>query len=122
MIAEAVIVRDNAVLMVKQHVQRGDIVWNFPGGGIECNETAEQACIREAKEETGYHICVKALLQEKNGKYTYVADIIGGELHLDRGLDCNGDLIEVALVSINDVQRFDAVTAPILELYFEATD
>ncbi|WP_307449681.1 NUDIX hydrolase [Paenibacillus sp. V4I3] len=37
--------------MVKQYVQRGDIVWNFPGGGIEEYETPEQACIRETKKK-----------------------------------------------------------------------
>ncbi|BBH24566.1 hypothetical protein Back11_59110 [Paenibacillus baekrokdamisoli] len=52
MIAQGIIVQGNSVLMVKQFVQRGDIVWNFPGGGIEENETPEQACLREVKEET----------------------------------------------------------------------
>jgi len=35
MISQALITRNDKVLMVRQHVQRGDIVWNFPGGGIE---------------------------------------------------------------------------------------
>jgi len=56
MIAQAFIYENGKVLMVKQHVKRGDIVWNFPGGGIKENETAEEACIREVKEETGYNI------------------------------------------------------------------
>ncbi|MFC4322963.1 NUDIX hydrolase [Litchfieldia salsa] len=43
MISQAIIIKDNKLLMVKQYVQRGDIVWNFPGGGIERNETPEQA-------------------------------------------------------------------------------
>lgn len=47
LIAEAIIIQNNSVLMFKQYVQRGDIVWNFPGGGIEEGESPEQACIRK---------------------------------------------------------------------------
>ncbi|WP_285850065.1 NUDIX hydrolase [Paenibacillus sp. MER 78] len=43
MIAEAIVIEGNRLLMVKQYVSRGDIVWNFSGGGIEVNETPEQA-------------------------------------------------------------------------------
>lgn len=39
-------------------VQRRDVpVWVLPGGGIECNESAEIAAIRETFEETG--VCVE---------------------------------------------------------------
>lgn len=39
MISQAFIIENDKVLMVKQYVERGDIVWNFPGGGIEMGET-----------------------------------------------------------------------------------
>jgi ADP-ribose pyrophosphatase YjhB (NUDIX family) len=116
MIAEAVIVRDSRILMVKQHVERGAIVWNFPGGGVEGNETAEQACVREAKEETGYDISITKLLSENEGKYTYLAEIIGGDLFLDTTNKSNQDIIEVAWIRPDDCERFDAVTAHILNL------
>ncbi|WP_156390146.1 NUDIX hydrolase, partial [Paenibacillus sp. Root444D2] len=58
MIAQAIIIKNQYVLMVKQYVERGDIVWNFPGGSIEQYESPEQACIREVKEQTGYDICI----------------------------------------------------------------
>ena len=45
-----VVQEDGSFLMVK----RRDIpIWVFPGGGIETGETAQEACIRELKEETG---------------------------------------------------------------------
>jgi 8-oxo-dGTP diphosphatase len=38
-------------------VKRKDVpVWVLPGGGIEFNESAEEALIREIQEETGYQI------------------------------------------------------------------
>lgn len=43
LIAQALIVNGNKVLMVKQFVERGYIVWNFPGGGIESEERPEEA-------------------------------------------------------------------------------
>ncbi len=48
-------------------VKRRDIpVWTIPGGGIEPFETAEEAIIREIKEETG----VNALIDRKVALYT----------------------------------------------------
>ncbi|WP_157964507.1 NUDIX hydrolase [Exiguobacterium flavidum] len=44
--------------------------WALPSGGIEPGETAERACVREVKEETGYdveiveHLFVKEAVSE----------------------------------------------------------
>ena len=62
MISQALIIREGQLLMVKQYVFGGWIVWNFPGGGIEEDETPEQACIREVKEETSFDTVIKSLL------------------------------------------------------------
>jgi 8-oxo-dGTP diphosphatase len=117
MISQAIIIENSKVLMVKQYVQRGDIVWNFPGGGIENNETTEQACIREVKEETGYDVQITKLLYQSEKKYSYLAEIIGGSLNLDVNLVGNVDIIAVEWICLLDTEKFDNYTKPILDIY-----
>lgn len=69
-------------------VKRRDVpVWVFPGGGIEENESGEQAVIREIFEESG----LKVDIVRRVGTYTggffikpvhlYECRIVGGQLH-----------------------------------------
>lgn len=116
-ISQGIIIQDNKVLMVKQYVQRGDIVWNFPGGGIEDDETPEVACIREVKEETGYDVTIENLIHRSSNKFTFIANIIGGHLHLDSMIEDNADIIDVAWIDINDKDKFDEYTTPAIDLF-----
>jgi len=50
--AAAIIIQDNSLLLIHRF-KSGREYYVFPGGHIEDGETAEQACIREVKEETG---------------------------------------------------------------------
>ena len=45
-----IILRDDNILLIR--TSKGDL--KFPGGGLEGNETYEEALIREIREETGY--------------------------------------------------------------------
>ncbi len=49
----AIIIKNDKILLI--HSNKGD--YKFPGGGVEENESHDEALIREVKEETGYVNC-----------------------------------------------------------------
>jgi len=115
-ISQAVIIKGRKILMVRQRVERGDIVWNFPGGGIEKDETPECACIREVKEETGLDIKDLNLIHKQDEKYTFLIKNIKGRIKLDKTNKDNDDIFEVKWISLHDYNKFDNYTKPIIEL------
>lgn len=50
---DALIIQDGNILLVKRGVEPNKGKWATPGGYIGWNESAEEALIREVKEETG---------------------------------------------------------------------
>ncbi|OIP97791.1 hypothetical protein AUK40_02530 [Candidatus Wirthbacteria bacterium CG2_30_54_11] len=50
---DAVVVREGSVLLIKRKAEPYAGCWALPGGYMEYGETAEQASLRELKEETG---------------------------------------------------------------------
>lgn len=51
---KCIVQKDGKILMIRNTYGKGR--WTFPGGGIEKNETPEQAAIREVREEVGIEI------------------------------------------------------------------
>ncbi|UXY25008.1 NUDIX domain-containing protein (plasmid) [Streptomyces cynarae] len=70
-LAVAVVVDHGHLLLIRRSAPEGDLVWALPGGRIEPGETAKQAAVREALEETG--LTVEA------------AEEIGERVHPDTG-------------------------------------
>jgi 8-oxo-dGTP diphosphatase len=94
-VSAAIITDGERVLMVRRRVKEGELSWQFPAGGVEEGETAEQAAVRETLEETG--LTVKAVryigdrVHPKSGKFmAYTAcEVVDGEARVadDEELD-----------------------------------
>lgn len=64
----SIVEQDGRFLFVREHTSRG-IAINQPAGHLEHDETLQQAAVREALEETGWHIEPVAI----SGLYLYQA-------------------------------------------------
>ncbi len=66
-------IEEGKLLLVNHAMGRKMELWLPPGGGINLNESAEEALIREFKEETGLNIEVE--------KFMFVNEFKSGVLH-----------------------------------------
>jgi len=64
-IAAAVIVHEGKVLLVRRKESEGALTWQLPAGAIEDGETAEQAAVREASEETTVSVSAEEVLGDR---------------------------------------------------------
>ncbi|MBD7963535.1 NUDIX domain-containing protein [Fictibacillus norfolkensis] len=118
MLAQGVVIHEGKVLLVRQKVKRGDIVWNYPGGGVEDGETFEQACVREVMEETGYTVkIIKSLFQSKE-KQTFLCERISGTLSIED----DEDILDVRWIDLKDNRYFDDVSRPVVEMVFKTME
>lgn len=107
-ISAAIIVDGDRTLMVRRRVKEGELMWQFPAGGIEPGETAEQAAVRETQEETGLTVKAERLLGErvhpKTGRtMSYTAcSPIEGEAHVAD----DDELDAVAWVALDEIPEY----------------
>lgn len=107
-ISAAIIVSEGRVLMVRRAVKEGELMWQFPAGGIEPGETPEEAAVRETLEETGLKVEAESLIGQrvhpKTGReMSYTAcRVIDGEAHV---ADAE-ELDAVAWVSLAEIPEY----------------
>lgn len=79
-IVNAIIIKDNKILVVKRSKEPYLGMYNLPGGHVEPGETNEEALIRELKEETNQDILITKFLEmipnNNNECYIFYAKII----------------------------------------------
>ena len=61
--AAAIIIRDKKLLVIQRQKPDRDY-YILPGGGVEFEESFEEACIREVKEETGFDVISLQLVRK----------------------------------------------------------
>lgn len=112
--SQAVVIRNNRILMIKEKID-GRIFFNLPGGGVEDGETPEQAALRELLEETNVHgkIIRKLSVQYKADNagevHTFLVEVNDDELP-SKGYD--PELREQAIVGVewkklNEITEID---------------
>ncbi len=68
--------RDGCVALVRRGIEPRKGYWSFPCGFMEVDETAEQAALRETREETGLEVDLGPHL----GTYSYRDEACGGSV------------------------------------------
>ncbi|MFB3738242.1 MAG: NUDIX domain-containing protein [Candidatus Velamenicoccus archaeovorus] len=61
---------DVGIVLAARRTRRGDLVWGLPKGAIEEGEAAEEAAVREVREEVGLEAEIEAPLGDI--RYVYV--------------------------------------------------
>lgn len=104
----------NEILLVKRKPGEGALLWQFPGGSIEDDESVEEAVVRELKEETGVDVKVLEIIGERVHPYTkkhmtYIAcEYVGGELKVN-----DDDLEKAEWAKISELRSY--FTTPLYE-------
>lgn len=87
--ADALIVEGGKVVLIRRAFEPFKGKWAIPGGFVEEGESAEECCVREAREEIGLEVEIEKLLgvfsnPERDPRGTigiaFLCRVVGGEL------------------------------------------
>jgi 8-oxo-dGTP diphosphatase len=112
--AQCLITRGNQVLMVKHH-HGGVEWWCLPGGGLESQESAADAALRELEEEccvSGKILCQTSVYTDGSGieADTFLIDIGNQEPHMGSDPEFSKDdqiLVDVQWLSLPEISERD---------------
>ena len=111
----AVIICNGKILLEKRKGEPGRGKWAIPGGLVELGESAEQAVIREVKEETNLKVeqpklidVVNNITLDENDKIKYHFVIVDYFVKLTGGkLEAADDAAELRWVGFDEVESYD---------------
>ncbi|MEM2917775.1 MAG: NUDIX hydrolase [Candidatus Bathyarchaeia archaeon] len=111
----AIIICDGKILLEKRKGEPGKGKWSVPGGLVELGERAEDAVVREVKEETGLVVAdpelidvVDNIVLDENGEVKYHFVIIDYFVQLKGGeMRAADDADELRWVPLNEAEKYD---------------
>ena len=111
------VLKDNELAVIFRRKIKGEKVEEYyaiPGGGVEENETLEEALIRELKEELNIEVNVKDLVfkieQEDRIEYFYNCEYLSGTFELNGEeieRNCLENYYEPTFIPIDRINEFD---------------
>ncbi len=105
---------DQVLLLYRRRKENNKILeyYAIPGGGIELNETKEEACLREVKEETSIDVKINTYLgfeeYETGVCHYYLTDYLKGNIKLGgEELEKNNldNYYEIRLINLKDLDK-----------------
>jgi 8-oxo-dGTP diphosphatase len=87
--AGIVLIKDNKLALIERY-RAGSHYYSFPGGGVDEDESPEQAAIREAMEELGIEVAIKQKVADvrlgyKGQQFYFLVEQISGEFGTGTG-------------------------------------
>jgi 8-oxo-dGTP diphosphatase len=100
----AVIEYQKKILLIKRSAKTSRSgQWCFPGGGIKENESPEDACIREAKEETSLDIKIHNLIANIDSNIYFRCHKLNQEQEIDLKLNECDEYVWIEPTKLLDV-------------------
>ncbi|MBN1572137.1 MAG: NUDIX hydrolase [Deltaproteobacteria bacterium] len=112
-----IVIYGKKVLLIKRGKQPGFGIWTFPGGKVKIGEGAEDAAIRETREETGLDVKIDALvdvidviLREEGGSIKYHYFLLGYLVRPTGGeLKAQSDALDARFFSVEELGSLNLV-------------
>ncbi|UOM33633.1 NUDIX domain-containing protein [Acuticoccus sp. I52.16.1] len=100
--------RADRVLLVRHTYTAG---WHLPGGGVDVGETAQEAAVRECREETGYQVDAPLRLVgvQFNRTYSNRDHVVTFAAEVD-------DDLSTAPLKVQALEIAEAIAAPLADL------
>lgn len=117
-VAAAIIFNDKNELLICQRKEGGSCsnLWEFPGGKLESDETLEECCVRECREEL--NVDIKILSHYDETSYVYPENEIHFTFYLAELLSDECDIKmnvhqRISWASVSELNKYDFCPADI---------
>lgn len=117
-VAAAIIFNDKNELLICQRQSGGSCsnLWEFPGGKIESDETLEECCVRECREELNVDIKILSLYEETSYVYPeneihftfYLAELLSDECDIKMNVHQR-----ISWASVSELDKYEFCPADI---------